>query len=633
MAEERDRVGELNETLYSRSRYKDPQDKRAGVSESESPEVKEDWQSPKLDELLSYERTDTKPSSFMKKFFIFSFLFFLATLIVGGYVFFGGTNFISSKNVDIEIVGPAISSAGDLLELGVAVENNNNSDLEAVIFSIQYPNGARDPQDSSKTLTFSREELGVIKAGSEQVRNLRLILIGSTGEEKELKLSVEYKVRGSNATFHKDKIYSVTIGDAPLTLIIKSPDQVQSGTDFTTNVSVSLNSDEVLKNVILKAEYPYGYTPVSTTPQALSDNNIWNLGDMAPGSSKKIDIVGQLVGESQDQRTFRFYVGVGNGSSSRSIETVVLSAQNTVLVSKPSVGLSISFNGNKTPLYTAPAGGGVRVSISFQNNLPDKIINPAVEARIGDGLVNKNSISVQDAGTYNPSSNRINWSIRNSQGLQELLPGQIGTVSFVLSSLPDSLERGIEIGAVFSGVRSSGAGFVTANESGTIRVASLVTLSSSATYSLGPFNNSGPIPPKVGEGTKYGIVLSASNTQAEVVETRVTARLGQNVKWVGAHSTGSESISYNQSDNTVTWDLGTLSSGAGFSTASREAAFQVELTPTLAQLGTAPILVSGITLSGTDSSTSKSVTITNQPLTTRLTNDPAFIQGDDIVQR
>ena len=83
----------LNDTLYSRTRYRNPLDKRSPVKEFESPDVGDKWQTPELDEMLKHERIPPKISLFMKKIFIFALLFFLAAIGVAVFVFLGGTKF------------------------------------------------------------------------------------------------------------------------------------------------------------------------------------------------------------------------------------------------------------------------------------------------------------------------------------------------------------------------------------------------------------------------------------------------------------------------------------------------------------------------------------------------------------
>ena len=169
------------------------------------------------------------------------------------------------------------------------------------------------------------------------------------------------------------------------------------------------------------------------------------------------------------------------------------------------------------------------------------------------------------------------------------------------------------------------------NETRTVRISSQVNFSSKILRSLGPFANHGPVPPKVGEETTYAVIFSVGNTQGDLTDAKVTARLGQSVNWLGASSFTSEDISYDSSANTITWNMGMLSSDTGFSSATREMSFKISLKPSLGQLGTAPSLVTSIVFSGRDTLTGNTVTVNSPPLTTRLTSDPAFIQGDDIV--
>ena len=635
--DEKSRVEGLNDVLYSRTRYKDPNDKRSEVKELETPDVVEKWQSPSLDEMLTHERVVTEVKPFMKKFFVFALLFFVATILVAGFVFMGGANFISSKNVDIEVVGPTLASAGEVLDLAVTISNKNNSDLEPAFFSVQYPSGSRDPEDTSKSLTYTKTDLKVVGAGDESVQNVRLALIGSIGEVKELKFSVEYKVKGSNATFYKDKIYEVTIGDSPLTLTIESPGSVTSGETFTTNVVVSHKSTEVLRNVMLRGEYPYGYSVTGATPEAIADNNVWSLGDLSPGATKRIAIQGRLLGEDQDERTMRFYAGVSDNSSlNPNFKTIILSTQKTLAIERPFLELFASFNGENTETYVAPAGQPIATNLRFTNNLPEKIINPKLEVRLTGNALNKESVLPLAGGVYNESNNQLNWILAGSQGIAELSPGESGVVSFNFASIPEealmSGSREIGLQLILTGTPVGDPQPLTVTERRTVKIASQVTLSSKALYSVAPFvANTGPIPPQVGKETTYTVIWTIGNTQSDLHEAKVTAKLGNGVKWVNVHSTESENASYDATNNTITWDLGTLMSGTGFSTPPREIIFQIALTPSPIQVGIAPVLVNNISFSAYDRTLNKPVTVNNPAVSTRLTSDPAFIQGDDIV--
>ena len=136
----------LNDRLYSRTRYRDPLDKRSPVRELESPEIESKWQTPELDEMLKHERVPPKVGLFMKKIFVLALLFFAAAIGISGFIFVGGANFVSSKNVDISVLGPTSIPAGDTLGLGITISNRNNADLEFVNLSNSLGAGAYHSQ-------------------------------------------------------------------------------------------------------------------------------------------------------------------------------------------------------------------------------------------------------------------------------------------------------------------------------------------------------------------------------------------------------------------------------------------------------------------------------------------------------
>jgi len=636
--EKKGEIEKLNDTLYSRTRYRDPLDKRAPVKKFESPDVSEKWQTPELDEMLKHERVVSEVHPLIKKVFVFAILFFIATVVVAGFVFIGGATFVSSRNVDISVLGPTSVSTGEVFELGVSISNTNNADLEFADLSIQYPQGSRNPENTNESLTYTKDTLGVIKAGGETVSNVRLVLLGLAGETKEIKFSVEYKVKGSNATFFKDKIFEITIGDTPILLTVESPHTVISGDSFTTDVSITLKSREVLKNVVLKAEYPYGYSVLDATPRAIADDNIWVLGDLSPEDKKVVTIRGRLAGEDNEERTFRFYVGVSDGgSTNHSLKIAIISLLNTIMIDRPFIGLEVLFNGENASTYIAPPARTIATTIRFENNLSDKLLNPRLEVSLSGVALDKLSVMPGNSGFYDPQTSKVVWNLTNNLGNPELAPGEDGQVTLRFSSLPalslPAVSGDIRLNFSVTGIPIGTVGqkVVTVSDTRTIKISSQVNFSSKVLYSLGSFANSGPLPPKVGEETTYTTVFSIGNTRGNLADAKVVAHLGQNVSWLGASSFTSEDITYDQVSNTITWNIGTLQSDTGFSSSPRELSFQVALTPSLGQIGTVPNLVTGIIFTGRDTVTGETVMVDNSSLTTRLISDPAFIQGDDIV--
>jgi len=635
--DERSRVEEAKERLYSKTHYNDPKDERRTFGEVETPDVQVDWKTQELDELLKRERRQVEGHPIMKKIFIFAIAFFFIALGVASYIYLGGSNFISSKNVDVSILGPASVSAGAPVDLSITVLNRNNVDLESVSMTIDYPTGTRSADDVTKALEYSKISIGSIASGKDFVQTQRAILFGQKGEVQNINISIEYKVKGSNATFDKQKVYEIVIGTSPLDITIKEPSSIVSGVPFTTTITLQANSNEVLKNVIVRGEYPYGFTSMSTIPSATTaDNNSWALGDLAVGDKKIITVMGVLVGEDRVERTFRFYAGVGDTSDPSKFGATLVASSETISLSRPAIGLSLDINNDQANPYVAPAGSSVNAHINYQNNLPQTLLNARVRVVFSGVSLDKFSIKPLNGGFYNSGDNSIVWDQTNYSGLASLQPGDKGSLSFSfasLSELPVNIKNP-EIGfqVIVTGLPSGNnvSNNVSSSDNRTVRIASQVSLSSKSFYSFGPFKNSGPVPPKADKQTTYTIVLSLRNTQNDIDKPVVTATLGPNVKWVGA-ATSTENISYDSLNNTVSWVLDKLPAGTGFSSPTREAYIQVALTPSIGQIGSTPPLLNNVSLIGIDLFTDKRIGITNPPVSTLISTDPKFVQGDGIV--
>ena len=87
--------------------------------------------------------------------------------------------------------------------------------------------------------------------------------------KKLLKRSSRFKVSSPANTAVVG--HEVTIGETPVVLTVESPSSTTSGDEFTTTISVAMKSNEILKNVVLKAEYPYGYSVTSASPSAVAE--------------------------------------------------------------------------------------------------------------------------------------------------------------------------------------------------------------------------------------------------------------------------------------------------------------------------------------------------------------------------
>ncbi|MBX4195730.1 hypothetical protein KW796_02110 [Candidatus Parcubacteria bacterium] len=631
----RSKIERLSEKLYSRTRYQAPADERESITPASGETAPSGWQSPPVDDLLMADRRAPEQYPLMRKIFVVALLFCICAALAAALIYFKGDNFISTKNLDIDVEGPVTVSAGSPVELQVTITNKNNAPLDTVNLKVIYPEGTRSAEDTTKSLTFTKEVLEALGAGDKVTRTEKAVFFGSEGEQKNVRVSVDYRVKGSNAIFTKEKVFELTIGSAPVSISVTRPDSVTSGEQFTAIVSVVANSEEILKDVVLRAEYPYGWSLKSASPPAVGDGkNAWPLGDLSPGDRKVITLNGMITGEDNDERTFRFFVGVGKGGGI-SLDTVLSQESVVVAIRRPSIDLSMKLNGDSGDTYSAPAGKQIQAVVSFKNNMSANFQNPQLEVKLSGAALDRGSVTAQNGGFYNSSSNSIFWNQSNSDNFSTISPGDTKTVSFSFSSLANlpagSSNQKIDISASLTGRPQDSGSSITLSELRSVKIASEVALTSKSLYSRGPFTNTGLIPPKAEKETTYTVDLILGNTQNDITDAKVTGTLGANVKWTGQTSPSGAEVVYDDSTRTVTWNVGTLPSGAGFSTPGKEAFIKLSLTPSLGQVGAVPILLGSIVFTGTDTFTHNTVRLTNQAVTTRISSDPRYVQGDETV--
>ncbi len=624
------RLEELKGKLFSKS-YKIKIEHRDSFSRLNRNDVSDFWKTKEKREENSTEKFFMKTSRF-KKFFIFSVVFFVLTLGYATYVFFVGGNTVSNDNIDISILGNNFTAGGEELPLIVGITNKNSSSLDLVDLVVEYPKGSTTDL-SSDTERF-RESLGTIPAGAVRNKNFKVVLFGEQGSVRLIKISIEYRVAGSNAIFVKDKSYEVTVSSTPINLVVDAPLSISPNQDITLNVKATLNATKPAQKILVRIDYPVGFTFIKSVPAPSSSNNIWNLGDLAPGTEHNISISGKMVDVFDgEEKTFSTSSGLQSTTDKSVISVVYNNVKNTITIKKPFIEASLFINGVYQREYATDVKTPINAEIRYVNNLDTKVDDMQIEARISGNAFNRNTIRVQQ-GFYDSAKDVITWNKNSKNQLAEVNPGDSGSVVFSVSPLSLFSAAGgmisdpsinIEIG--ISGKQST-QGFAI-NElnnfsSAIVRIISDVGFSAKALYYSGPFSNTGPIPPKVEKATTYTVVWTLSNTANSIGKVRVNSTLPPWTTFVGPISPAGENLTYNSSTKEIVWNADRIGKGVGITGDPRTVSFQISFSPSLSQVGTTPIIINDAILTGHDDFANVDVRVNKQGINTRLDSDPAF---------
>ncbi|MCW9054848.1 MAG: hypothetical protein OQJ98_02620 [Candidatus Pacebacteria bacterium] len=627
------RIESLRKQLYSRKKSEAKEVGRRSLrpGEERTPRA---WKETPIERKM---RPSKKRQSPLKVFFIFSIIFFLGSTLFGAIYFFGGKNLISSENVDIEIQGPTAIGGGEELSLQITITNKNPTTLEAADLLVEYPEGARAPENMERELSRYRESLGDIAPGDRVKKTVRAVFFGEENTQQRIKVTVEYRTAGSNAIFYSEKEYEVTLSSAPVSISVRSLGEVTSGQEFSFSIAVNANVSEGVEDIVVVAEYPFGFTLTSAQPRPAFSNSVWDIGDLRPGEERIIDISGTIVGQENDKRTFRFDVGVGDELDVKKLATTFVSVAREVTIQRPFIGTIITLNNEDDTAYVFEGGERVVGSIAWKNNLPDTVSNVQIEARLIGEAVDESTV-FGERGFYNSVTDTIRWGRDTLEDFALVNPSEAGILRFGFSGkniAAYAIENPeILLEVTVRGTRVSETGdteTITSRVSRNIRFSSDLALAGQVLRTTGPFVNTGPIPPVAEQESTYTIVWTVTNTANHVSGAQVTATLPSYVRWLGNISPQGSGLTFNENARTLTWNIGEVAQGVGVGISPKEVAFQVGLTPSVSQVGQAPVLIEAQGVSGFDQFTDARIFNEIPSLSIRIFSESSLPSGHDRV--
>lgn len=636
----KDKIEKLEKGLYSRAHPHEYTDVRSDISRPEilvgDPRVTGD----SVEDLVrkSREEQDNKHKRIFTKILLASVIFFLIALGIGAYSFFAGGNSVSAGNIDIVVVGPTSVPGGQELPLQITVQNKNTAELNGVILNVTYPEGTKAPGDLKTALNRQSFNIGTIPARGQTSIAAKSVPFGEKDSIQKIKMNLEYRVAGGSALFSKEKNYDIGISSSPVIITTEFPSEVNSNQDFPVTLRVTSNTGELLHNVLVNLQYPFGFTFTSSEPKPAVGTDTWSIGDLQTGESRTIKLRGTLQGQDGEQRTFKMSVGLADDKTPSIISNTLSILDNTVSIKKSSISLAVNVGGKSADEYVAVLGQKIPIIISWVNNLSSPLLNAQIQVKIEGDSLDKSSVLTNSSGFYRSIDNTIIFDKSNSTGFNSIDPGDRGSVSFSLAPLTtipsSSRNQSIKLAITFTGSQIGGGNTpqtMIADASKTIKIASPFGFSARAVRSIGPFENSGPIPPKAEKETTYTVIWAVSNPFNDLQNVKVIAALPSYVSWNNLVNPSGESVTYEKNTNNVTWNAGTVSAGTGTSVPQRTASFQIKLLPSLGQVGTGPVLIGDIGITGSDSFTGQTLNLTKPLITTRISSDPQFKEGDDIV--
>lgn len=534
----------------------------------------------------------------------------------------------SKRDVVLVIEGPAHIESGQVKIFTLEIVNNSPYTLGDLNLFIDLP--------SSLSLTDEegslRRQLASIVANSSS--SIELSLLASVAQSREImRVRLDYSPQGLDARFVSVASAEITVGNLDVSVIFDMPDVVYPGQEIVGVIHVVPNSDVEISPVYLRLTTPRDFTLTRARPE-FDSGAIWRLGTLNKGDDIKREFAGILSVEDESP-FFTLELGKFDGIAFFPLKVI-----------ERSVGISASPVVLKQTLVR-PTGSNVRdgdeveVRIVYSNQGEVPIEDATLEVRITPtGSIDFSSVSAENA-LIDELEERIEWNRATTPSLRFLGVGESGEVRFIFeasaglgSSTLDISNLIINIETEFTSAQSSSfsGASVQVEDILTIKLNTLLELTQSVLRVGNSFSNIGPVPPRVGELTTYGVTWSLVNTLNQVRTVRVEAVLPFWAVWQDLVHPSNEDVQYFAQTNTVVWNAGVLNAGFGDLYPPRSVEFQLGIIPRSEDRGSVINILETTKLTAVDTFTDNFLNQDIGEVDTRLPDDPSMNLTDGIVQ-
>jgi len=544
-------------------------------------------------------------------------IFILAViLIIFGFVgfFYYREKVFSKEILKLEILGQDSAKMGDEIEYTVKYKNNGNFTLEGPKLIFELPDNSLT-EDGKQRLT---QNLKDIYPGGEDFVKFKARLLGKEGDLKVAHAWLSYTPHNLSVRYESDTTLTTKIDAVPITLTFDLPSKVEKGKEINYSINYFSNIDYPLENLSLKVDPLAGFNFASSTPVSL-DKSEWKLATLQKAQGGRITIKGSVLADTGSHLSFSAKLGMWQDGT---FVTIKEASQGLEII-HPLLFISQQINGSSN--YVASPGDTLHYEVFFRNIGSTPFDNVFVVCRLDGQAFDLSALSSQQ-GQANKNDNLIIFDPKQVSQLRRVESQQEVKVDFTIKlknswPIADSEKNNVVIKNKVN-VSDISQEFDT-------KVNSKLELSQKAYFAnQQDIQNSGPIPPKVGQATTYTVAWELKNDLNDLKNIKVKAVLPQNVMLADAIFPESQAsnFSFDNTSREIVWSAGNLSSGSSVSMY-----FQIVLTPSAFQRGQAASLIGQATVYGEDQFTDANVQSADSGLDTSLPDDKAN-SGGGIVQ-
>lgn len=526
-------------------------------------------------------------------------------IIIGGVGFwYYNRNIYSKEILKLEIIGPETTETGDEVEYTVKYKNNGNVRLEEVKLIFEYPKNSTPISEESVWVSKTLED---IYPGEEKSFKFTGRILGREKEVKTARALLTYRPKNLKAFYDSETTFTTVIDFVPLTFEFDLPSKIEPEKDLLFRLNYFSNIDYPLSDLRIIVKYPQDFEFIDSRPKAL-DQTEWDIGLLNKAEGGRIEITGKVGGGAGDQKIFQARLGLWQEGEFVLLKEIAKGLE----IASPSIYISQLVNGSSK--YSANAGDFLHYQIFFKNLDEKALTNLFIIAKLEGEVLDIESLR-SDFGEFKIGDNSIIWDWKRIPHLQFLDVQQEGLVEFWIKVKEDWPVSGTsgKNPAIINKVY-----LAQVQEEFITKLNSKIEISQKGYFESEVFEKSGPLPPTVGQETKYTIIWQIKNLYNDLKNVKVKATLPKQVKLTGEIFPKESNITFDSESREIVWEVGEIEAGAGIDRPHPNIAFQISFIPTSDQRGGVATLISEAKISGEDTWTEAVIEAKTEAIDTTL---------------
>jgi hypothetical protein len=505
---------------------------------------------------------------------------------------------------------PEVLINGQTTEFTISYSNTTKDTLADVVLVLKLPPSLRKPEFDSKNFDLKTHSLkiGDLKAHASGELRVSGLLLDNFGAKQEFLAVINYKNKYGQSRqefFSQDFQLTQSVIETKMNL----PEKIIATTPFKGNIYIKNNSSLNLKDLKIKMVAPEGFNLIETELGNVN-NQIWPIGTLTSGQEKSFRFSAKL------------YVNKPQNISLQD-EVYATYEDTEYLIVKSEASAPVEFS---------------KFILDFSNPEKNQFVNPGDKItyiihykNAGDFALKNVQLSLESTGDYVDKTSITG----NYETIDLLEPGQEGTLNLVIATRPtisfsEYNETGYAIETRIIAFYDDPLNKIrTSVESLPLitKLSSRLSLTTTALFFTpeGDQIGVGSVPPKVGEYTSYWAVIKVINTNNKVRGAKIIAQIPGGVEFTNIYNvTAGDQIIYHKNSNQIEWQIEEIPVLAGIYNPAPEARIQIAITPLSDQVGTSPLLLSGISATATDEVTGALLTASGKNISTIISLDESL---------